>query len=58
MDEYILNGVRLGWLIDPSTRRVWVYTPDTAAVEINSPRTLAGDPVLPGFVLNLEPIWD
>jgi Uma2 family endonuclease len=57
MDEYIENGVRLGWLIDPSTRKVWIYRPDVPTQELDSPDTLTGDPVLPGFVLKLDAIW-
>ena len=28
MEEYIENGVSLGWLIDPTKMRVYVYRPD------------------------------
>ncbi|HCF28623.1 MAG TPA: hypothetical protein DEV81_15790, partial [Cyanobacteria bacterium UBA11049] len=28
MQEYINNGARLGWLIDPQTRRVEIYRPN------------------------------
>ncbi|MEI9900561.1 MAG: Uma2 family endonuclease [Hyphomicrobium sp.] len=27
MEEYIANGVQLGWLIDPSARAVTIYRP-------------------------------
>lgn len=27
MREYVDNGLRLGWLIDPFARRVYVYRP-------------------------------
>jgi Uma2 family endonuclease len=57
MAEYIENGVHLGWLLDPSTRTAWVYSGDGEVREIDSPNMLAGDPVLPGFVLRLERIW-
>src|SRR2546423_14859288 len=29
LDEYIVNGSELGWLIDPSEKRIHVYTPHT-----------------------------
>ena len=53
MEEYIDNGVRLGWLIAPKSQKVEIYC-HLAAVEIlQSPKSLSGAPVLPGFVLDL-----
>ena len=49
---------RLGWLIDPDHRRVAVYRPDGSVVWHEQPATIAGDPVLPGFVLHLAAIWE
>ena len=57
MEEYLHNGARLGWLIDPTNRRVHIYRPEEAVEILNEPETVAGDPVLPGFVLNLQEIW-
>ena len=57
MAEYIENGVRLGWLIDPSLRQVHVYRPGQAVKILDGPETVSGDPVLSGFVLNLLEIW-
>jgi Uma2 family endonuclease len=57
MREYLANGARLGWLIDPDSRRVWVYQPDRAAVCLEEPEAVAGDPVLPGFALRLAALW-
>lgn len=57
MREYIANGVRLGWLIDPRTRRVEVYRPGRDAEVLDDPATLSGEDVLPGFVLDLTRIW-
>lgn len=57
MREYIDNGVRLGWLIEPRTQKVEVYLPEQAVEILLSPKTLSGEDVLPGFILNLEPIW-
>jgi len=58
MREYIENGAQLGWLLDPSTRIVYVYRPDRAVEQIEDAETVAGDPVMPGFVLNLRQIWE
>lgn len=57
MQEYMNNGIKLGWLIDPKTRRVEIYRPGQAVEVLQSPTTLSGEDVLPGFILNLESIW-
>jgi len=57
MREYIDNGARLGWLIDPMARRVEDYRPGEEPVLLDQPATIAGDPVLPGFVLDLAEIF-
>ncbi len=57
MQEYIENGAELGWLIDPAERRVYVYRPHADVVCLDDPQTLAGDPVLPGFVLEVTRLW-
>src|SRR5918911_1439459 len=57
MREYVAQGARLGWLIDPTTRTVYVYRPQQEVETLHDPETLAGDPVLPGFVLRLAEIW-
>lgn len=58
MQEYIDNGARLGWLIDSASRVVYVYRPNQPVERLENPATLAGDPVLPGFVLDLQNIWE
>jgi len=57
MEEYIDNGASLGWLIDPSTRRVYVYRPDEDVIVLENPETVSGEPLLPGFALNLTKLW-
>ena len=57
MAEYIENGVRLGWLIDPTQRRVYIYRPGQPVEIRENPETVSGEPVLPGFTLNLADIW-
>ena len=56
MQEYLDNGLRLGWLIDPETQTVEIYRPDCPSEILNDPATLSGEAVLPGFVLNLAGI--
>jgi Uma2 family endonuclease len=57
MEEYIANGARLGWLIDPIERKVYVYRPVAEVEVLDEPATVSGDPVLPGFTLDLQKIW-
>jgi Uma2 family endonuclease len=57
MREYRDNGARLGWLIDLENQKVEIYRPNQEVEVIESPATLSGETVLPGFVLNLELIW-
>lgn len=57
MEEYIENGARLGWLIDPMARSVHVYHPGVAVQVLQGVLEISGDPELPGFVLNLRDIW-
>ncbi|MEC4814579.1 MAG: Uma2 family endonuclease [Scytonema sp. PMC 1069.18] len=56
MQEYINNGVRLGWLIDPQNQQVEIYRQGQAVEVRKSPTTLLGEDVLPGFVLDLRRI--
>jgi len=58
MQEYIDNGVRLGWLIDPKNQRVEIYRSGQDVEIFESPISLSGEDVLPGFVLSLAPLWD
>ena len=57
MSEYINNGARLGWLIDPQNRQVHIYRPNRPITILNAPTTISADPELPGFTLNLQTIW-
>jgi Uma2 family endonuclease len=58
MREYIECGAQLGWLLDPFQRRVWVYRPGKAVEILDNPDTLIAGPLMPGFVLDLQPIWN
>jgi Uma2 family endonuclease len=58
MDEYLANGVRLGWLLDPTTKTAYVYRAGGGVQVIEGATTLDAAPELPGFVLDLAPIWN
>ncbi|NJM75371.1 MAG: Uma2 family endonuclease [Acaryochloridaceae cyanobacterium RU_4_10] len=57
MQEYINNGCRLGWLIIPKIQQVEIYRGDGAVEVLQSPVTLSGEAVLPGFTLHLATIF-
>jgi Uma2 family endonuclease len=57
MQEYMENGARLGWLINPKQRQVEVYRAGKAVEILENPQTLSGEDVLVGFVLQLNLIW-
>ncbi len=56
MRQYVSQGVRLGWLLDPFTGRVEIYRPGREVEVLDRPASLSGEDVLPGFVLDLRGI--
>ncbi|MGH3149024.1 MAG: Uma2 family endonuclease [Rubrobacter sp.] len=58
MHEYIENGARLGWLIDPEERKAHVYKPGEPVRVLENPDSLSADSVMPGFILDLKPVWE
>jgi len=57
MQEYIENGVRLGWLIDRKHQTVSIYRPNQDIEILAQPLSLSGEDILPGFILDLTEIW-
>jgi Uma2 family endonuclease len=63
MEEYLANGLRLGWLLDPQTPLAEIYRPDREVETLNfsthqiSP-CLSGESVLPEFILDLTSIFN
>ena len=57
MQEYLDNRACLGWLIDPKTQQVEIYRPRQGVEVPQQPQTLSGENVLPGFGLDLQPIF-
>jgi Uma2 family endonuclease len=56
MKEYLAQGARLGWLIDPKDGTVEIYRTGRPVEALSKPATLSGEDVLPGFVLDLKGI--
>ncbi|MFM5998426.1 MAG: Uma2 family endonuclease [Dolichospermum sp.] len=57
MREYIANGLRLGWLINPKNKQIEIYRQNQEVEVLESPTSLSGEDVLPGFILDLQPIF-
>jgi Uma2 family endonuclease len=57
MQEYINNGAKLGWLIDPQNKQVEIYRPQQDIEILDNPTELSGENILPGFILNLKRIF-
>ncbi|GCL52479.1 hypothetical protein NIES3804_40690 [Microcystis aeruginosa NIES-3804] len=53
MQEYLVSGLRLGWLIDPISQQVAIYRQNQEVEIVPLPTTLSGEDVLPEFTLEL-----
>ncbi|MGL5081688.1 MAG: Uma2 family endonuclease [Microcoleaceae cyanobacterium] len=53
MQEYIDNGVRLGWLVNRKGSWVEIYRPGQPIQVLSIPARLEGEDVLPGFELQI-----
>jgi len=58
MKEYLDNGAKLGWLINPQQRQVEIYRQGKEKEVLKNPTQLSGEEVLPGFVLRLGRLWN
>jgi len=55
MEEWITNGCKLGWLIDPKEEKVYIYKPLKEVITVEGfDQKLSGEDVLPDFVLELK----
>lgn len=57
MQEYLANGCQLGWLVDRKQQQVIIYKPNHSPETLMAPTLVSGEPILPGFVLNLAKVW-
>ena len=57
MQEYLDNGIKLGWLIEPKTKTVEIYRQGKTVEILNNPQNLSGENILTGFVLDLSNIF-
>ena len=55
MEQWLRNGVQLGFLLDTESETAYVYRPGQPAETLPGfDRELSGEPVLPGFQLDLR----
>lgn len=54
LQEYIQQGVQLGWLIDRQNRHAYVYRRDGSMTQYPETATLSGETIVPGFTLPLS----
>ncbi len=57
MQEYLENGLLLGWLIDIQNQTVEVYRPQEPREVLQEPSLLTGDYLLPNFSVSLNFLW-
>lgn len=56
MQEYMESGVKLGWLIHRKTRSVEIYRLGQTVEILDSPASLSGENILPGFTFDLQTV--
>ncbi|TAD99635.1 MAG: Uma2 family endonuclease, partial [Bacteroidetes bacterium] len=54
MEEYMENGVRLGWLIDPKGEKVYIYRLQGENSEQSFDEKLIGEDVLPNLEIEIK----
>ncbi|MCY7273786.1 MAG: Uma2 family endonuclease [Phormidesmis sp. CAN_BIN44] len=57
MQEYIDNGAKLGWLLNRKDQQVEIHRIGQEIETLQSPTSLSGEAILPGFILDLSSIW-
>jgi len=57
LEEYLDNGVELGWIIDPLLSQVHIYAAGQPVQVLDRPETVVGTGCVQGFVLYLKGIF-
>jgi Uma2 family endonuclease len=55
--EYLAAGIRLVWVIHPTTRTVYVYRADGSVSRLTDAAELTGEDVLPGFAYPIRNLF-
>jgi len=56
MVEYIENGAKLGWLVNPKERKTFIFKPESETRAVSFDEILDGEEVLKGFTLQVSEI--
>jgi Uma2 family endonuclease len=57
MEQWISNGVRLAWRIDPFGGTVSIYAPGRAPIALSHPEIVEGTEPVAGFRLKMARVW-
>ena len=57
VEEWLLFGAELGWLVDPLEQMVWIYRPNQEPEQLERPATLSGESVLEGLEVDMTEVW-
>jgi Uma2 family endonuclease len=57
IEEYLKAGIRLIWVVYPSTRRVMIYRAEGSVTRLTTADQLPGEDVLPGFSCRVEELF-
>ncbi len=58
MEEFMENGCRLGWLVDPYNQITYVYLPNKEVTEVPFSKNLTGKGVLKGLKIKMHNLLD
>jgi Uma2 family endonuclease len=58
MEQWMANGVQLGWLLDPENKTIFIYRPDEQPEILSHPTSVQGSGSIAGFELVMARIWD
>ena len=58
LDDYLISGTRLLWVVDPVRRTVMIVTPDAPVRWLREGDTLDGGSVIPGFSCAVAEIFE
>ena len=58
MEQWIANGVQVGWLIDPIEKSITIYRPGDEPEHLAHPTSVQGTGPIAGFELVMSRIWD
>ena len=56
MSEYMICGIKLGWLINPDEQTVEIYRLGKDPEIVKNPSSLSGEDILPGLIVALSDI--